>query len=350
VLEHAKNRSTESAKRAGRTQVGIAVTALARSGQRWLCNVGQWSGNGFELERNEPWYQRVQSLATGRAFETWSADVKLEDLAEGRPELTYTKEEQFHRAMSRVYDIVMRAPAREHGYNLPQDWASDGSTVATRDTHSVTAAAIGTKSIQVQLVNPNASSLQAEVAGLVLAATASYLDRVDKAPGSERESRNPVIHTDHLNSITRLAKDSPKKGPTSKGEHWYGWYKHIARFDDTPPILKHVKAHTSTATVAECMNDECNQLAKQAHRHEVPIMPEPVFCLPKYALLEGSLGYVENDPRFTVMDPSAESRFQHLNETEKQRLCPVSVGWIKRQPAGTRRRSPSTRTARKPRC
>jgi hypothetical protein len=33
ALEHAKNRSTESTKRAGRNQVGIAVTALARSGQ-----------------------------------------------------------------------------------------------------------------------------------------------------------------------------------------------------------------------------------------------------------------------------------------------------------------------------
>jgi hypothetical protein len=46
------------------------------------------------------------------------------------------------------------------------------------------------------------------------------------------------------------------KSLTSKGEHWYGWCKHIARFDDTPPSLKHVKAHTSTATVAERMNDD----------------------------------------------------------------------------------------------
>jgi hypothetical protein len=52
-----------------------------------------------------------------------------------------------------------------------------------------------------------------------LAAAASYLNRVDKAPGSEGESRNPVIHTDHLNSITHLARDGLKKGPTSKGEH-----------------------------------------------------------------------------------------------------------------------------------
>jgi hypothetical protein len=120
---------------------------------------GDETENSFELERNEPWYQRVQSLATGRAFETWSADVKLEDLAEGRMELTYTKEEQSQRTMSRVYDIVMQAPAREQGYNPPQDWASDGSMVATRDTHSVTAAAIGTKSIQVRLVKPECKQL-----------------------------------------------------------------------------------------------------------------------------------------------------------------------------------------------
>jgi hypothetical protein len=130
ALEHAKNRSTESAKRAGRTQVGmIAVMALARSGQRWLSDVGRWNGNSFELDRYEPWYQRVQSLATGQAFENWSADVKLEDLAQGRPELTYTKEGQLQRATSRVYDIVTQAPAREHGYNPPQDWAFDGSMV-----------------------------------------------------------------------------------------------------------------------------------------------------------------------------------------------------------------------------
>ncbi|KAK4695242.1 hypothetical protein P7C70_g8587, partial [Phenoliferia sp. Uapishka_3] len=204
------------------------------------------------------------------------------------PEFSYAMEAQKARANEALRNIVRNSPSRESA--APSEWASDGS-----------------------MIGPINNSLHGELGALVLA--------LDGIRNDDADMGDTIIHTDYLNAIGRLQGSLSFPIP---GVHWYRWFKDSSSTNGpfgSPPALQHVKAHTATGTLPEIMNDECDSNAKKAHTDpNTPVLPEPIFMLPRFVLRSGRRGYIETDCRIAVLEASADERSQNLPTKIQERL------------------------------
>ncbi|KAK4700819.1 hypothetical protein P7C70_g5424, partial [Phenoliferia sp. Uapishka_3] len=272
ALRHLLARSESQMTVNEHTNTQQAISFLEEVGIAWLADLGKWQGDVLVLHQQIPWPHELRpTMRRYESFIQWITSIGHISSCTDDVRFTYSLEDQGLRLRSEIDDIIIQSPHRARESDT--DWASDGSMIKGKDYSSVTAAAIGTRSVTAKLPNPLANSLHGEVAGLILA-LADFQTVTS-------EVSNAVTHTDYLNAIGKLKGSLSYPFP---GVHYYRLYRELedAQAQQSALTLQHVKSHTAVLTLPERMNDECDKLAKAAHGDPlVAIMPEPVHLLPR---------------------------------------------------------------------
>src|ERR1700678_2670270 len=153
-------------------------------------------------------------------------------------------------------------PANSHNNNT---WATDGSMIPAASTISdpkhVTAAATGPATLVLRLSHRNASILQGEQMGLIIALVLA------ESP--------PQIYTDHLNS-TMLIDDSStavnqeRRLRSMNGRSYYSWILDLATRKSA--TITYTKAHTAGTSLDAALNREADHYASSAQK-VIPSIP-----------------------------------------------------------------------------
>ncbi|PPQ63162.1 hypothetical protein CVT24_005802 [Panaeolus cyanescens] len=105
-----------------------------------------------------------------------------------------------------------------------------------------------------------------------------------------------TIYSDHLNSVNLLNNiPSPISLKTHPARSIYRWIIDIWSSMQQPPLLQHVKAHTSSSSSASILNRVADNLASKSHNISPPSSTYPDFFLDTFSLFSPSTGILENN-------------------------------------------------------
>jgi hypothetical protein len=172
-------------------------------------------------------------------------------------------------------------------------WATDGSMIPAASTiidhKHVTAAATGPATLVLHVPHRNASILQGEQMGLVIALVLA--------------DSHPQIYTDHLNS-TMLIDDS---STAVNQEHrlrsmnrrsYYHWILDLTSRKSA--TITYTKAHTDATSLDTALNMEAGHYASSAQKviPSIPIAPIPTFYMDHYTFHREPDSWVESNLRY----------------------------------------------------
>ena len=156
-------------------------------------------------------------------------------------------------------------------------WATDGSMISASssisDMKHVTVAATGPITLVLRVPHRNASILQGEQLGLVMALVLADLP--------------PQIYTNHLNSTmliddSRTAVNQERRLHSMNGLSYYRWILDLVNRKSATII--YTKAHTSSTTLESALNREADHYASSAQKSisSIPVAPVPTFFMDAY--------------------------------------------------------------------
>ena len=236
----------------------------------------------------------------------------------------------FHGSTDLLIEPLQRRDDAEHYINalantcrfpsstLPHNstiWASDGSMIPASSTISdlkhVTAAATGPSTLVLRVSHRNASILQGEQMGLIIALVLA-------------ESQ-PQIYTDHLNS-TMLIDDSStavnqeRRLRSMNGRSYYRWILDLVSRKSA--TITYTKAHTTGTTLDAALNNEADHYASSAQKFipHIPIAPIPTFYMNLYTFHREPDGWIESNLRYYTDHFAAKATADRLALLPKHRM------------------------------
>lgn len=194
-------------------------------------------------------------------------------------------------------------------------WASDGSMIpassSISDSKSVTAAVTGPVTLVMRTTHRNASILQGEQLGLVMALVLA--------------DPSPQIYTDHLNSTMLIddyqtAVNQERRLRSMNGRSYYRWILDlVSRRNAT---ITYTKAHTSDTTLSATLNREADHYASSAQKviSSIPIAPSPTFYMDQYTFHREPDGWIESSIRYLVDHFASKDTASRLALLPKHRM------------------------------
>ncbi|KAF5310189.1 hypothetical protein D9619_010594 [Psilocybe cf. subviscida] len=176
-------------------------------------------------------------------------------------------------------------------------YGTRGSTTFSVSNHSPT-----TLAAKLPMPTPN-SSLHGEVYGIIAACLLSKFS----------SSANPIIYSDHLNSVNLLSATFPPAHTikTNPARSLYQWANNICLSSPFPPSFTHVKAHTNSTLLPARLNRHVDFVASHSHPHlnNLPLVsvPTPTFFMDEHMLYSHKYGFVESNITTFVSDRLAET-------------------------------------------
>ena len=209
-----------------------------------------------------------------------------------------------HIAESSILSIAAQSSSFPH-CSPPSFFATDASTITSTSpshTSTTTFAVLAFNNAFTASLPSNRSTgiLHGEAYAI---AAASVLARLSPQP--------ITIFSDHLNSLRLLTSNpsalSLKNNPARS---LYRWILNIWDSMPHPPILTHVRAHTSSLTIPSQLNRLADYLASHSNSLNLPppSLPLPTFFMDNYIPFSTHFGYIEShlfsfcDSHFALSD------------------------------------------------
>ena len=195
-------------------------------------------------------------------------------------------------------------------------WATDGSMIPASstisDTKHVTAAATGPVTLVLRVPHRNASILQGEQLGLIIALVLA--------------DAHPQLYTDHLNSTmliddSRTAVNQDRRLRSMNGRSYYRWLLDLV--SRKAATVTYTKAHTSNTTLDSALNREADHYASSAQKviMSIPIAPVPTFYMDPYTFYREPDGWIESNLRYYIDHFSAKATANKLALLPKHRMA-----------------------------
>ena len=209
-------------------------------------------------------------------------------------------------AESSILALAAQSSSFPH-HSPPTFFATDASTVNTHDSSSApqtstTFAVLAfNNAFTASLPNNRTTGILHGEAYAI--AAASILARLSPQP--------ITIYSDHLNSIRLLTSHpsalSLKNNPARS---LYRWILNIWDSMPHPPLLSHVRAHTSSLTIPSQLNRLADYLASHSNSLILPppSLPLPTFFMDSFIPFSTHIGFIEShlfsfcDARFALSD------------------------------------------------
>ena len=206
-----------------------------------------------------------------------------------------------------------RSSSQPHNNKI---WATDGSMIpassSISDMKHVTAAATGPVTLVLRVPHRNASILQGEQLGLVMALVLADLP--------------PQIYTDHLNSTmliddSRTAVNQERRLRSMNGRSYYRWILDLVNRKSA--TITYTKAHTSNTTLESALNREADHYASSAQKSisSIPVAPVPTFFMDAYTFYREPDGWIESNLRYFTDHFSAKATANRLALLPKHRMA-----------------------------
>ena len=218
--------------------------------------------------------------------------------------------EDYISALATTCNFIPSTSSHDNKY-----WATDGSMIPATgsigDPKSITAAVSGPISLILRVAHRNASILQGEQMGLVLALVLA--------------EKPPQIYTDHLNSTvliddSRTAVNQDHRLRSMNGRSYYRWILDLVTRKSA--VITYTKAHTNDTTLPASLNREADHLASSSQKHlpSIPAAPVPTFFMNPYTFHRQPDGWVESNVRYFVDHFLAKATADTLALLPKHRM------------------------------
>ena len=304
---------------------GSTAYSLRIAGIRLIKQLGTWRPlnlkmifNPFNIDDQLPAHHRTTSAVKTNWIKATSALAQsdITSLCYGSTDLLIEpltrrdNAEHYINALSKT----CKFPSSTLSHNN-RTWATDGSMIPASSTISdlkhVTAAATGPATLVLCVPHRNASILQGEQLGLIIALVLA------QSPSQ--------IYTDHLNS-TMLIDDSStavnqeRRLRSMNGRSYYRWILDL--LTRKAATITYTKAHTSDTTLDAALNREADHYASLAQKHisSIPIAPIPTFYMDPYTFYREPDGWIESSLRYYIDHFSAKATANRLALLPKHRM------------------------------
>jgi len=309
---------------------GTALRTLRRMNIENLRDIGKWIFNDDGTITIHAHEQRFDQSWTSPARKNWASITKtlhehlcIDDLLCGTTELAIPKPTRQERAEDYIRKLVNVSGFEPSKATDGRTWASDGSMIpasaSVLDDKTITGAAIGQKALVMRIPGRNASILQGEQLGLIIALILS----IDSNPTHHREQSQ--LLTDHLNSV-RLIEDSKTKiSQIPRLRYMNGWsyYRWILALAERSPLkVQYTPGHSENDMLETRMNNEADSLATTSQKifKELPEVPFPTFHRNDFTFYSHTDGWIETNIPHYVDLKIAHQTATSLGQDRSQRM------------------------------
>ena len=283
---------------------GTALRTLDRMNIKNIGDLGKWMFNdngsitihAHKLKFDKSWTPPARKNWIA-ITETLREHLHIEDLLSGPTELAQPKPMRQVWAENYIRSLVNVSGFKPSKASDGRTWASDGSMIPASanvmEDKSITGAATGQKTLVMRIPGRNASILQGEQLGLIIALILS----ADSNPAQHQQDR---LLTDHLNSVRLIddAKSGLSQAPRLRymnGRSYYRWILTLA--EQSPLDILYTPGHSENDTLEARMNDEADFLASSSQRifKELPEVPSPTFQMNDFTFHSATDGWIETN-------------------------------------------------------
>jgi hypothetical protein len=304
---------------------GLSAYSLRTAGFKLVKQLGSWSNINhslkflpFKIEDQAPISQRLTTAVKSNWTKITNSLSRssLNWFFHGSVDLLIPRLQRRNDAEQYIHALAVSckfSPSPSaHNNTL---WATDGSMIpassSISDLKYVTAAATGPSTLIMRTAHRNASILQGEQLGLVMALVLA--------------DQSPQIYTDHLNS-TMLIDDSltavnqERRLRSMNGRSYYRWILDLASRKEASVV--YTKAHTTDTTIHATLNREADHYASFAQKSitSIPLAPSPTFFMDPYTFHREPDGWVESNIRYFIDHFTSKETADRLAFLPKHRM------------------------------